>query len=107
MTKTQCDEILLEYRAGLTELLGESLDTVILYGSHARGENHDESDIDVLCVMRRPFSYGEIIALTSELTARLSLAHGVVISRVFVTRQEYETRRLPFFMNVRREGVAV
>ena len=107
MTSTQRDEILHVYRAGLREALREALEAVILYGSHARGDDRKESDIDVLCVMRSPFDYGEMIARTSALTARLSLEHGVVLSRAFVTRDEYETRQLPFLMNVRREGVSV
>jgi predicted nucleotidyltransferase len=107
MTPAQQDEILRAYRAGLMEALRDTLDAVILYGSYARGEGRKESDIDVLCVLRRPFDYGEMIARTSALTASLSLEYGVVLSRAFVTRDEYETRQLPFLMNVRREGVAV
>ncbi len=107
MVSAKRDEILRAYRAGLTEALGNALDAVILYGSHARGEERAESDIDVLCVMRGALDYGEMIARTSALTARVSLEYGVVLSRAFVTRGEYETRQLPFLMNVRREGVAV
>ena len=107
MISTQRDEILHAYRTGLAAALHDALDAVILYGSHARGEEGEESDIDVLCVMRGPFDYGEMITRTSALTARLSLEYGVVLSRAFVTRNEYETRQLPFLMNVRREGVAV
>lgn len=107
MTSIERDEILSAYRSGLEEVLEEDLDAVILYGSHARGEDRKESDIDVLCVMREPFDYGEMIARTSTLTARLSLEYGVALSRAFVTRDEYETRQLPFLMNVRREGIAV
>jgi len=107
MVSAKRDEILHAYRAGLTEALGNALDAVILYGSHARGEDRADSDIDVLCVMRGAFDYGEMIARTSALTARVSLEYGVVLSRAFVTREEYETRQLPFLMNVRREGLAV
>ena len=107
MISVQRDEILHAYRAGLTEALGDALDAVILYGSHARGEDRSESDIDVLCVMRGGFDYGEMIARTSALTGRVSLEYGVVLSRAFVTREEYDTRQLPFLMNIRREGVAV
>ena len=107
MTSMQRDEILHAYRVGLAEALGEALDSVILYGSHARGEDREDSDIDVLCVIHRPFDYGELISRTSDLTARLSLENGVVLSRAFVTRDDYESRQLPFLMNVRKEGIAV
>ena len=107
MIPTQTDEILHAYHEGLKRVLGEALDAVILYGSAARGEEHSESDIDVLCVLRQPFDYAQMIARTSALTARLSLEYGVVVSRAFVTRDDYEMRQTPFLMNVRKEGVPV
>jgi len=45
-------EVLSEYHKRLQEILGSELKSVILYGSHARGEGQEESDIDVLCVMK-------------------------------------------------------
>jgi predicted nucleotidyltransferase len=107
MDRVKLQEALREYREGLKAELGEQLECVILYGSHAREDTHEGSDIDVLCVLREPFDLGEMIRRTSELTARLSLQHDVALSRTFVTREDYENRQLPFMMNVRREGVLV
>lgn len=100
-------EIVVEYRERLREVLQDKLDSVVLYGSHARGEATDDSDIDVLCIMKGPFDYGELILKTSEASAEISLKYDVVISTAFVTRSDYETRNVPFLMNVRREAVAV
>ena len=101
------NQVIAAYREGLEQVLGAALDRVLLYGSHARGESGADSDIDVLCVMRDPFDYGELITRTSELTARLSLENDVVLSRSFVGRDDFETGQSPFLMNVRKEGVSV
>ncbi len=100
-------QILAEYRKRLEEVLGDDLDAVILYGSQARGEAEEGSDIDVLCVMKEPFDYGELILRTSEAAAEISLKHDVVISTAFVTRADHKSRQTPFLMNIRKDGVVV
>ena len=106
-SQERIERIVREYRQGLSELLGDGLEAVVLYGSRARKDAGEGSDIDLLCVMREPFDYGDLLMKTSELTAALSLAHDVVISRAFATREDYESKRTPFMMNVRAEGVPV
>ena len=80
--------IVKEYRSKLVLTLGDELHSIVLYGSQARKEAVEGSDIDVLCVMNNPFKYGELINRTSKSTAEVSLKYDVVISRVFVGRQE-------------------
>ncbi|MBI2567873.1 MAG: nucleotidyltransferase domain-containing protein [Candidatus Schekmanbacteria bacterium] len=101
----ETQQVVREYREGLESLFGDQLVGITLYGSFARGEGREGSDIDILCVLDGPFDYGEAIRRSSELTANLSLAHDVVLSRVFVSEADFKTRNLPFLMNVRREGV--
>jgi len=96
-----------EYREGLTRELGPNLIAIILYGSYARGDAAEGSDVDVLCVMKGPLDYGELIQRTSSLTARISLDHDVTLSRAFMPEQEYSAPTSPFAMNVRREGMKV
>jgi uncharacterized protein len=96
-----------EYRARLSDVLGPELESVLLYGSQARKEAGDDSDIDVLCVMRGAFDYGELIERTSHAAAQLSLKYDVVISTAFVNAEDYRRRDTPFLMKVRRESVIV
>lgn len=104
---TNLKQILNEYRQRLSEILGNDLDSVLLYGSQARGDASAGSDVDVLCIMKKSFDYGELISRTSLATAEISLKHDVVVSRVFVTREAYTSQDSPFLMNIRKEQVAV
>ena len=99
--------ILEEYRLKLEAILGDGLEALVLFGSQARGDSVEGSDIDILCIMKGPFRYGDLIKQTSQATAETSLKHDVVISRTFVTREAYNTRRSPFMMNVHKDQLAI
>jgi predicted nucleotidyltransferase len=107
MEQKQLKRILRALQKELKGTLGERVEKVILYGSQARGDARNDSDIDVLVVLKDDFKYGAMLKKTSKAVAKLSLDNDVVISRAFVTRQQYEQSQMPFLMNVRREGIAI
>ena len=107
LSKKRLNKVIHEYRSQLDEILGDDLELIVLFGSQARGESIEGSDIDVLCIMKRPFHYGDLINRTSQATAEISLKHDVVISRTFVTRDAYSSSRSPFMMNVHKEQIAL
>ena len=99
--------ILAEFRHYLEALYGERLDQIVLYGSQARGDANSESDIDVLIVLKEPFNSSAEIERTSEFTSNLCLDYNVVISRTFVSTEQFQYENGGFFRNVRREGIAI
>lgn len=107
MNSKKLKDILDKLQAALSEILQERLEGVYLYGSQARGEAQPGSDIDVLIVLGEDFDYGEMLDLTIDVVADLSLEFDVVISRTFVTKERYQQEKIPFYMNVRREAVPV
>ena len=44
----QVTELLESFLEDLEKLMGQKIDKVILYGSYARGENRENSDIDLM-----------------------------------------------------------
>ena len=96
-----------EVRAGLSGLYGPRLRRLYLYGSYARGEESDNSDIDFLVVLDQVEDVGEELETMSELGSRLSLAFDVTISFFPVSVSEFQNLHTPFLLNVRREAVEV
>ncbi|MFW5912073.1 MAG: nucleotidyltransferase domain-containing protein [Candidatus Hadarchaeota archaeon] len=85
---------------------GESVDKLILYGSHARGEAGEESDVDVLVVWNGDPSEGRMGM--AEIATDVLLEHDVIISPKLVSAEGYEDMKRsegPFIKNVLEEGV--
>jgi len=107
LTSEQLEAILSSLRTGLEDLLGDQLEAVYLYGSHARGDAQPDSDIDVLVVLKGEFDYFNMIERTSKLAVDLSLENDTVVSLAYTSKENYAHKMSPFFMNVREEGIAV
>ena len=97
--------IVAEFHHRLQQLYGERLGKVILFGSQARGDAVEGSDIDVLIVLKGKVRQFEEVARTSEFNAALCLKYDVLTSRIFVSEDEYRKGQMPLLENVRREGV--
>lgn len=109
-TRNQLNEILSKISQTAKSALKDKLDSIILYGSYARGDYDKDSDIDILILADIPrehiFKYkSDLIRLSSE----LGLEYDIVIT---VTLKDTETfykyiNAVPFYQNIKKEGVPV
>jgi predicted nucleotidyltransferase len=107
MKRQNLEKIILILKGWFSEQYQDALDTLVLYGSQARGDAREDSDIDLLVVLKQGFDYRAEIDKTSEFIADLSLEYDTVISRAFVSVDRYQRENSPFFLNVRREGIVL
>jgi len=98
-------EILKEFREEIEKLYGKRLKSIILYGSWARGNATDDSDIDVLIILGGKVIPGMEIDRMIDIITEINLEHGVLISVYPVSEKDYSTINSPLLINVRREGV--
>ncbi|MCX7046375.1 MAG: nucleotidyltransferase domain-containing protein [Candidatus Sumerlaeota bacterium] len=94
-------------RGELANIYSDQLESVILFGSQARGNARKHSDVDILVVLKGEVEPCQEIARTEEIIARISLQFDLVIECFFVSQEQYESSDRPFLVNARQEGVLV
>ncbi|MBI3180714.1 MAG: nucleotidyltransferase domain-containing protein [Myxococcales bacterium] len=101
-------DVLARFAAELRgELKGDLLD-VRLFGSYARGEAHETSDVDVFVLLERvdPARKRRVLDLAGDLWAET----GLLLSPVVLGRGLFQTwlsQERPMVMDVLREGIPV
>lgn len=98
------------FSVNLRELLGNELSKVILYGSYARGDFEENSDVDVMILVK---SSAEDIERIEEpifdLAFDIEMKYGIHISPIIKNEDQFEywVDVVPFYRNVRDEGVEI
>lgn len=98
------EDVIRELDGGLRELYGERHRGLVLYGSHARGEADEGSDVDLLLLLEGQVQVGREIRRSSDLVASLSLESSRVLSLIPVSVEDYRASSDPYLVNARREG---
>jgi len=106
MSAAADDAILKRFRAALDEMYGERLERVVLYGSRARGDAHEDSDYDVavfLCGMADRFA--EMNRLADLSTKIIVEEDGPFIHAMPYGAGSYNDERMPLMYAIRAEGI--
>lgn len=101
------NEVIKEFRTEIEKLYGKRLKKIVLYGSWARKEATEDSDIDVVVVLEGEVIHGREIDRMIDIITEINLRHNVLIAVYPVSEKDYLTLKSPLLMNVRREGVLV
>ncbi len=103
----EIEYILPRVREILRGIYGDRLTDVILYGSFARGEPTEDSDIDIAVVLKGKTDKTEEIDRIYELLYELMLETGELISVYPVSEEEVENVIWPLYYHIRTEGIKI
>ena len=97
-----------EFLSRIRERLSLQITRIRLFGSEARGEATEESDIDLFIVVK---SYSkELEASILDEAYELNLKHDVVITPLVYGEEEVNSplfQITPFYKNVMEEGISL
>lgn len=85
------------------------VDQVILFGSKARGDSNEHSDIDLLLITSRPLHWKEE-KVVIETLFEIGMEYDVIFSPLFASREEWEGalfRKFPVYNDIMRDGAIV
>jgi predicted nucleotidyltransferase len=102
--------IAIKFSNQIKELLGNKLSKVILYGSYARGDYKDNSDIDIMVLtILTNDEISEIKELIFDLAFDFQMDYGFDISVIIKNKEHFEhwIGALPFYNNVQKEGIVL
>jgi predicted nucleotidyltransferase len=109
-SKAVLDEITGRVCAAAKEVLGGKLEKVLLFGSYARGDYDDESDIDIFVLADIPQeAVDDIRDKIRDAMGYLDLEYDAVIClhmgchAIFYQCLDF----LPYYMNIQKEGVVL
>ncbi|MCD8324844.1 MAG: nucleotidyltransferase domain-containing protein [Clostridiales bacterium] len=96
------------FSKGAKKIFGADLRKIILYGSYARGDYNEDSDVDIMILTSlKDEDIEKVEPNVFDLSYELLMDYGVDI-RVIVKNEEhfnYWLGALPFYNNVQREGI--
>lgn len=103
-------DILLGFSRETKKIIGTDLKRIIVYGSYARGDYNENSDIDIMILT----SQGEDDIKATEyklydVAFDFLMEYGVDISVIVKNENHYRywLGALPFYDNVEKEGVVI
>lgn len=99
-----------EYARQVRQFFRDDLKQVIVFGSYARGDYNEHSDIDIMLLVNlNDEQIHEKFYDVCDLAFDFEMEYGVVISPIIKNANHFSkwSDTLPFYRNVNREGVLV
>ena len=93
--------------SALRRLYGRRLHRLVLYGSHARGEAHPESDVDVLVVLDGEVDFMVEARRLLDVQIGGLNHHELLLSLMPVPVATFEDDGHPLMMHVHADGVVL
>lgn len=99
------DPVLKRFRAALSEIYGDRLERVVLYGSRARGDAHEDSDYDVAVFLKDLADRWPELDRLADLGTKILQETGELVHAMPYRAGAYNDERMPLMHEIRADGI--
>jgi predicted nucleotidyltransferase len=99
------EELLSDIKARLQRAHGERLQGVILYGSEARGEAAEDSDLDLMVLLKGPVELGEDLRTNVDALYELEGELLRSLHAMPVDIEAFNAGEYALYRNAKKEGI--
>ena len=89
----------------LVEIFGQKMDRIVLYGSYSRGEQTDDSDIDIAIIFKDEVK--SVTDIIVECVYKYEIQSGKILSVIDINKSKFDNwcKSIPFYKNIIKDGV--
>lgn len=98
------DPVLVRFRVAVTEIYGERVERVVLFGSRARGDAEPDSDYDTPVFIKDAGTFADESARLAAVSTDILLYTGAVISATPFSAGAYR-ERIGFMHELRKDSL--
>jgi predicted nucleotidyltransferase len=103
--KPQNDPALKRFRAAVSEIYGDRVERVVLFGSRARGDALPDSDYDIAVFLRGMTDQPADMNRLADLATDILYDGGPFIHAMPYRAGSYNDERMPLMHEIRAEGI--
>jgi predicted nucleotidyltransferase len=105
LEKPPNDPVLTRFRAAVTQIYGDRVERIVLYGSRARDDARQDSDFDVAVFLRGMTDRIADLYQLADLSTAILEDGGAFVHAVAYPAGSYNDPRMPLMYAIRAEGI--
>ena len=99
--------LLTEFKKILKQLYGKNLSKLIIYGSYVRGEEKNDSDVDIAIILKKIDNLYKEIDKINDLTYELDIKNNIILDFQPISEEKFNTEELSFYNIIKSEGIVI
>lgn len=109
-TKNELSIILNHIYKAYYAVYGKNVVNILLYGSYARGDYNNDSDIDIVAIVHgERYDLQQKLYQVWDVSSDLELEYETIVSPTVIPFNEYMEYKeiLPYYRNIQKEGITI